>query len=54
MIELPHISSMRPEATDEELVAISTGLVAIWPKSKSQRNHDSNEKWRFSRRRWHK
>lgn len=46
------VSAVRPTATDEELVAITSAMVALWPAPHPPRRADTDRRWRFSGRRW--
>jgi len=46
------ITAVRPHATEEEVAALTTALQSLWPQPRQQRVVETNQTWRFSRRRW--
>jgi hypothetical protein len=46
------LASIRPDASESELIAITTAMLALWPRSQAARQLTRNDSWRFSRREW--
>lgn len=44
------VFAIRPNATDDELLAMSEGLTRLWPSALSRVHRRQDVKWRFSGR----
>lgn len=48
------VIQIRPTATAEEVVVLTSALQALWPTPTSVREVKVDESWRFSRRIWNR
>jgi len=48
------VTQVRPSASEEEVVAITSALQSLWPVPTQRRTTEVNDQWRFSRRTWRK
>jgi len=46
------VTNVRPQPSDDELVAITSALPMLWPVPQPSRRVDDDCAWRFSRRNW--
>jgi hypothetical protein len=44
------VTSVRPQPSDDELVAITSALPMLWPARQPSRRVDGDRAWRFSGR----
>jgi len=47
-----HVTHVRPTASEQEVVALTTALLTLWPERQENRAIQTDQAWRFSRRTW--